>query len=101
MSNTEVISINILGKDYKIVCEPDEQEGLQQSARNLDSQMRKIRDSGKVIGAERIAVMAALNIASELYASEVKNRKLEIELAESLKKMTSKIENALENSETS
>ncbi|MBK1643477.1 cell division protein ZapA [Thiocapsa imhoffii] len=61
------VSIRILDKDYRIACEPREQEGLRESARLLDGKMREIRKTGRVIGSDRIAVMAALNIAHELY----------------------------------
>lgn len=60
------VSIRILDKDYRIACEPHEQEGLRESARLLDSRMRQIRQTGRVIGTDRIAVMAALNITYEL-----------------------------------
>ncbi|MGR9114710.1 MAG: cell division protein ZapA [Gammaproteobacteria bacterium] len=98
-NNIAPITINILGKDYKIACAPEEQDGLIQSARQLDAQMRKIRDSGKVNGSERIAVMAALNLAHELHTAETRNQQLERDLAESLIKMSNKIENVLENYE--
>lgn len=60
------VSIKVLDKEYRIACEPDEQQGLVESARILDERMREIRRSGRVIGSERIAVLAALNIAHEL-----------------------------------
>ena len=58
--------VTILDKEYMIACGPDEREALQESARILDKKMREIRTSGKIIGTERIAVMAALNLAYEL-----------------------------------
>lgn len=101
MKNSVIpITITILGKDYKIACSPEEQESLLQSSRELDSQMKQIRDSGKVNGTDRIAVMAALNLAHELHTVEARNRELERHLAESLIKMTHKIENVLDISET-
>lgn len=60
------VSIKILDKDYRIACDPREQEDLKASARLLDHRMREIRQSGRVIGTDRIAVMAALNIAYDL-----------------------------------
>jgi cell division protein ZapA len=60
------VSIKILDKDYRIACQPQEQEGLMASARLLDQRMREIRMTGKVIGTDRIAVLAALNLAHEL-----------------------------------
>lgn len=98
--NTSAVTLNILGKEYKIACEPEEQDGLTESARQLDKKMRQIRDSGKVSGADRIAVMAALNMAHELHLAESRNRELELHLADSLIKMSNKIENVLEITET-
>ena len=60
------VSITILGKEYLIACQEDEKSELLSSANYLDRKMREIRDHGKVIGTDRIAVMAALNIAHEL-----------------------------------
>ncbi len=58
--------VRLLDKEYAVACPPEEREALLNSARLLDSKMREIRDSGKIIGTERIAVMAALNLAHEL-----------------------------------
>lgn len=60
------VTIKVLDKDYRIACPPDEQEGLMASARLLDGRMREIRQTGRVIGSDRIAVLAALNIAHDL-----------------------------------
>jgi len=60
------VSVHILDKEYQVACPEEQQAELIISARYLDKQMRAIRGSGKVIGLERIAVMAALNISHEL-----------------------------------
>lgn len=60
------IKVQILGKEYPISCPADEQNELLTAARYIDDKMREIRDVGRIIGNERIAVMAALNIAHEL-----------------------------------
>lgn len=60
------VTVRILDKDYLIACEPEEKDGLLASARQVDERMREIRKSGRVIGTDRIAVMAALNLAYEL-----------------------------------
>jgi len=64
------ITIHILDKEYMIACDEDERHDLQRSAEYLDKKMREIRDSGKIIGSDRIAVMAALNISHELLAQD-------------------------------
>lgn len=86
-----------MGKEYKIACPPDERDDLISSALHLDEQMRKIRDSGKVSGADRIAVMAALNLSHELKVLKNQNALLSLRLKEGLANMTQKIENVLEN----
>lgn len=60
------VSVQILEKEYRITCAPDERQGLLESARILDERMRDVRKSGRVIGGDRIAVMAALNLIYEL-----------------------------------
>lgn len=66
MSSSNSITVQILDKEYSIICPPEERNNLVGAARYLDGKMREIRSSGKVIGADRIAVMAALNITHEL-----------------------------------
>ena len=95
--NSPPVSLTILGKEYKIACAPNEQNDLIQSAQQLDAQMRQMRDSGKVSGGDRIAVMAALNLAHELQLMKSQNATLNQSLSECLAKMTHKIENVLEN----
>ncbi len=60
------MDINILGREFRVACPEGEQEALLAAAQYLDMKMREIREQGKVIGIERIAVMAALNMAFEL-----------------------------------
>ena len=60
------VSVRILEKEYQVNCPEDEIDELNASARFLDAQMRGMRDSGKVLGLDRMAVMAALNIANDL-----------------------------------
>jgi len=66
MSNMSTVTVKILDKEYQIACPEHQQAELVVSASYLDNQMRNIRNTGKVIGLERIAVMAALNISHEL-----------------------------------
>ncbi|MDX1370765.1 cell division protein ZapA [Pseudomonas sp.] len=66
MTQSNTVTVHILDKEYCIACPPDERSNLESAARYLDGKMREIRSSGKVIGADRIAVMAALNITNDL-----------------------------------
>jgi len=91
------VSVSILGKEYKIICAEDEQDDLIASAQQLDHQMREIRLSGKVAGAERVAVLAALNLTVELQQIRQNNAPISTNLTSHLNKMYLKIESALKN----
>lgn len=60
------IDIEILGREFTVSCTDEEREGLLQAVSYLDSRMREIRDAGKIVGLDRIAIMAALNISHEM-----------------------------------
>lgn len=60
------INISIMGRDFSVACPPEEQEDLLEAAQYLDKNMKEIQKSGKIIGAERCAIMAALNITNDL-----------------------------------
>src|SRR5688572_16096339 len=62
----KTIEVSLLGRTYRVACDDGERESLMQAVAYLDAKMNEIRKSGKVMGAERIAVMAALNVAHEL-----------------------------------
>ena len=62
-SKPPYVSLMIMNKEYRIACDEEEEDELIVSAQQLDVQMRKMRDSGKITGPDRIAVMAALNLA--------------------------------------
>ncbi len=66
MTQAKSVTVHILDKEYCIACPADERSNLEEAARYLDGKMRDIRAGGKVIGADRIAVMAALNISHDL-----------------------------------
>lgn len=65
------LQINVMGREFRVACPEDEQNGLLEAVDYLNKKMNEIRDNGKVIGLERIAIMAALNIAHELLATKV------------------------------
>lgn len=93
---SKAVAINILGKDYLISCADDERQNLLSSAEYLDSKMREIRDTGKVIGTDRIAVMAALNITHELLnETNTASKGSGAEVEKKIKNIQQKIEDAL------
>ena len=66
MSEAKAVEVSIMGREFRVACSDDEYDALMTAVSFLDRKMREIRDSGKVIGVERIAIMAALNIAHDL-----------------------------------
>ena len=100
MSNdVKTLRINIMDKEYQISCPADEEEALLRSARYLSEQMMEIRSTGKVVGVDRVAVMAALNIANELLRGS-KNASSNQDIANRrLKMLNEKISSILPNSE--
>jgi cell division protein ZapA len=85
-----------MGKEYQVVCPAGQQDALRRAAHHLDEQMNNIRRSGKVIGLERIAVMAALNISNELLQSEhTQSPNTDAAQAASIGKLNDKLDEAL------
>jgi len=66
VSAVKNVDVSIMGRDFRIACPEEEEEGLLAAVDFLDKRMGEIRDSGKLVGVERIAIMAALNITNEL-----------------------------------
>ncbi len=66
----EQITLSILGRDYRVACRPEERNELLACAHYVDQKMAAIRDGGKILGSDRIAVMAALQIAQELFGAK-------------------------------
>ncbi len=93
------VEIKILGKEYRIACTPAERPDLLESARQLDEKMREVRDTGRVVGQDRIAVMAALNIAHELTLARKDQSVTDPEINDQLIKLQSKIDETLNSKE--
>ena len=96
MTDAQPINVSILDKDYKVACPPGEQTALLESAKFLDSKMREVRDSGNIMGSERIAVITALNMANDLLKSSHVDKELGKELSPRLKDLENKISRVLE-----
>ncbi|ODS24034.1 cell division protein ZapA [Candidatus Endobugula sertula] len=87
----ETLSVHILDKDYQVACPSEERDSLLKAATELDNRMRTIRQSGNVIGVERIAVMAALNLAHEVLHLSQRNEPLDQELVNDMCNRVEKI----------
>ena len=67
----KTVDVELLGRTYRVACGDGERESLMQAVAYLDGKMNEIKVAGKVSGGERIAVMAALNIAHELLSTRL------------------------------
>lgn len=94
----KAIAIRLLDKEYRIGCPEGEEEQLLATGRFLDKRMKEIRTSGKVIGTERIAVMAAINLAHELLTSQHNKGDQADASAARVRKLREQVEAALNDS---
>ncbi len=69
--DTKGLQITIMGRNFRVACKDDEQASLLEAVDYLNRRMEEIRDQGKIVGLERIAIMAALNITHEFLGAKV------------------------------
>jgi cell division protein ZapA len=93
--NAKPVSITILEKEYLISCEESEREQLHTAVAYLNTKMQDMKNSGRVIGSERIAVMTALNLAHDLLAYKQENHDYTSTVDNTIQRLQSKIDEAL------
>jgi cell division protein ZapA len=89
------VTIRILEKEYHVACAAEEKAALMSSAELLNGKMREIRDSGKVVGLDRVAVMAALNLANELIKAQGQDEELKNIVGLRIRAMREHLDSAL------
>jgi len=89
------VSVRILDKEYQVACPPSERTDLLDSAEVLNTKMREIRDSGRIVGLDRIAVMAALNMANDLLHAQERDKALEGNVSDRLKIISDRVDSVL------
>jgi len=89
------LRVHILDKEYLIACPDDEREALFASAEFLTDKMKEIRDTGKIVGADRIAVMAALNMAHDLLGQKTVKDDYQLNISQRIRALQDKIDVAL------
>ncbi|MEO0576398.1 MAG: cell division protein ZapA [Pseudomonadota bacterium] len=97
--NLAEVTVRILDKEYQVACPVDERTHLLDAATHLDQQMRMIRDSGKVVGLDRIAVMAALNMSNELLLSQSREANIDSTLSTRLKALGDRADSVLSDTQ--
>ena len=93
------VSVRILDKEYTVKCPPSERTDLLDSAEVLNAKMREARDATGVVGLDRIAVIAALNMASDLLHAQARDRLIEGDLSARLKTISDRVDTALGGSQ--
>ena len=96
---TAQVSVRILDKEYQVACPANERTDLLDSAEALNAKMIEIRDSGRIVGLDRIAVMAALNMANDLLHAQARDRVLEGDVSSRLKVISDRVDSVLGSSQ--
>lgn len=96
---TEAVKVRILEQDFTIACPEDAKNSLLQSADYVDRKMREVRQGGKVVGTDRIAVMAAINIAYELLEAHAENQEM-ADVRKRLARLDQRIAETIDNEKT-
>jgi cell division protein ZapA len=97
--DTARVSVRIMEKEYVVACPYEERAALLDAAEFLNGRMRQIRDSGKVVGHDRIAVMAALNLAHEFLRGKDRETKTDTGVGARVRALRERVEGALEKSQ--
>ncbi len=92
---TKPVSVTILEKEYLIACSEEERDLLNDAANLLNDKMQEVKTSGKIIGSERVAVLAALNIAHEMLAYKKENEGYTLNVDGVVRRLQNKIDDAL------
>lgn len=96
MSTNDPVSVHILDREYTVGVEPGERSSLMAAAKLLDGKMREVRGSNRMAAVERVAVLAALNLAHELQQLRDETSARERELSRTLGELHSKLDTALD-----
>ena len=95
---SEPVAVQLLDREYLVACSEDERDGLQSAAQLLDRQMREIRNGNRMAGLDRIAVLAALNLAHELTQLRRSSGQRDAEIGRALVELNRRLDQLLEGS---
>ena len=96
MSQNEPVSVRILDRDYTVGVEPGERDSLTAAAHMLDARMREIRGSNRMAAVDRVAVLAALNLAHELQLLRDENARQAVALQQTLADLNRRLDRAID-----
>ena len=95
---SDPVNVRILDRDYLVACEPDEREGLVSAAHLLDARMREIRGGNRMAAIDRIAVMAALNLAHEFLQFKLSSEERDQQISRTLGELNRKLDSLIATS---
>ncbi len=94
-AENKTLTVSIVGKDYQVACPAGEEESLREAAHYLHTLMESIRASGRVVGLDRVAVMAALNVSNELLQSKNLQAAAQAKAAAQLQTLSDRVADAI------
>ena len=92
---SQPVAVQILDREYVVGCAPEQRGGLIEAAQRLDADMRRLRNAARTVSVDRIAVLAALNIAHELIQQQRSGQQHELDLSRALNNLREKLDGAL------
>ena len=93
----EPVSVIILDKKYQFACEPEQRNDLVEAARQLDERMNEIKDTGRLMSLERIALQVALNFSAELMQLRRKEDIRQEKIDSKIRQLADQIDDALKS----
>ena len=93
---SEPVNIRILDREYTVGCEPSERDSLMAAAKLLDAKMREVRGSNRMAALDRVAVLAALNLAHELQQARTESSSRDRELSRTLDDLHRKLDGLID-----
>ena len=94
-AENNTLTVSIVGKDYQVACPAGEEESLREAAHYLHKLMESIRASGRVVGLDRVAVMAALNVSNELLQSKNSRADSQAKVRSQVQKLSDRVADAI------
>ncbi|PCI18568.1 MAG: cell division protein ZapA [Piscirickettsiaceae bacterium] len=95
MASSDSVTVTILDKEYRVSCTEQDRPMLENSARYLDQKMDDIRQSGRIVGLDRIAVMAGLNITHDLLSEDNNKNRATLDISEKINALQNKLDFAI------
>lgn len=96
MSGAEPVNVRLLDRDYTVGVEAGERDSLMAASRLLDAKMREIRGSNRMAAVDRVAVLAALNLAHELQQLRDENARQAVALQQTLADLNRRLDRAID-----